>query len=59
MHDLDVFAGNVRKAGFSSETEKLVLDNILSKREKLFQDFSGMLKTMPLEKIGEQVRNLL
>jgi len=57
MHDLDVFSGIVHEAGFSPEAEKMVLDTILAKREKLFLDFSGMLETMPLETIGERVRN--
>jgi CHAD domain-containing protein len=57
MHDLDVFSGIVNEAGFTPETEKLVLDAILAKREKLFHDFSGMLETIPLETIGERVRN--
>jgi hypothetical protein len=59
MHDLDVFAGIVRESGFSSEAEKLVLDAILSKRAKLFRDFTALLKATPLEKIGERVRNAL
>lgn len=57
MHDLDVFAGIVREAGFSPEAEKPVLDAIIAERGKLFRDFSKMLKSTPLEKIGEQVRN--
>jgi len=56
MHDLDVFSEIAREAGFSPKTEKQVLDAIQSKREKLFQDFSGMLETMPLEKIGEGIK---
>ncbi len=59
MHDLDVFAGIVRESGFSSEAEKLVLDAILSKRAKLFRDFTALLKATPLETIGERVRNAL
>jgi CHAD domain-containing protein len=59
MHDLDVFSGIVRETGFSPEAEKLVLDAILAKREKLFRDFSGMLETTPIDKIGEQVRDAL
>jgi len=56
MHDLDVFLNIAQKAGFSPEAEKPVLDVIRAKREKLFQDFSGMLETIPLEKIGEHIR---
>ena len=59
MHDLDVFSGIIREADFSSETEKLVLDAIHAKREEFFRNFSGMLETIPLEKIGERVRNVL
>jgi CHAD domain-containing protein len=58
MHDLDVFAGIVREAGFPSQTETVVLGAIAVKRGKLFIDFSGMLKTTPFEKIGEQVRHI-
>ncbi len=57
MHDLDVFSEIAKKAGFSPESENSVLDAIRAKREKLFQDFSGMLEIMPLEKIGEYARN--
>jgi CHAD domain-containing protein len=57
MHDLDVFAGIVREEGFPSETEKPVLDAIAAKRARLFIDFSRMLKTTPLETIGQQTRN--
>ena len=59
MHDLDVFAGIVRKEGFPSETEKPVLDAIAARRAKLFEDFTGMLETAPFEAIGERVRNAL
>jgi CHAD domain-containing protein len=57
MHDLDVFAGIVREAGFSAGMEKAVLTAIAKKREGLFADFSTMLDNAPLEKIGEQVRS--
>ena len=57
MHDLDVFAGIVRAEGFTAETEKPVLKAMAAKRTKLFDEFSTMLKTMPFERIGQQVRN--
>ncbi len=59
MHDLDVFAGIVREAHFPPGAEKPILDAIIAQREKLFRDFSAMLKKRPLEQIGEQVRNAL
>jgi CHAD domain-containing protein len=59
MHDLDVFAGIVRGADFSSEAEKSVLDAMASRRERLFAGFSRMLETAPFEKIGAQVRSAL
>jgi hypothetical protein len=59
MHDLDVFAGIVREAGFPSQTEIIVLGAMAAKRGKLFADFSGMLNITPFEKIGEQVRHNL
>lgn len=59
MHDLDVFAGIVREAGFPPETEQPVLDAIAAKRERLFAEFSGMLEAAPFERIGAQVRNAL
>jgi CHAD domain-containing protein len=59
VHDLDVFAGIVREAGFPSQTETVVMGAIAAKRGKLFTDFSGMLGTTPFERIGEQVRHNL
>jgi len=59
MHDLDVFAGVVREAGFPSLTETVILGSITAKRGKFFTDFSGMLETTPFERIGEQVRHNL
>jgi CHAD domain-containing protein len=59
MHDLDVFGGIVREAGFPLLTERLVLDSIGAKRAKLFRDFSGMLETTPIDTIGGQVRDAL
>jgi CHAD domain-containing protein len=59
MHDLDVFAGIVRAAGFSPSTEGVVLGTIAAKRSQLFAEFSGMLKNVPLERIGEQARSAL
>lgn len=57
MHDLDIFAGIVRGSCFHPRTEKIVLDAIAAKRGELFANFSIMLETAPLEKIGEQVRS--
>ncbi|MCM2359485.1 MAG: CHAD domain-containing protein [Geobacteraceae bacterium] len=59
MHDLDVFAGIVREAGFPPETEQPALDAIAAKREGLFTGFSRMLETAPFERIGAQVRTSL
>jgi hypothetical protein len=59
MHDLDVFAGIVRKAGLTFLTQKLLLDAIAAKREKLFAEFSVMLETMPFEQIGTRMRTIL
>jgi CHAD domain-containing protein len=59
MHDLDIFAGAVREAVFPAEMEKSVLDAIATKRAKLFTEFSAMLATRPLERIGAQVRSIL
>jgi len=59
MHDLDVFAGIVRKEGFPAETEKPVLDAIALRRAKLFKDFTVMLEAAPFEAIGQRVRHAL
>jgi CHAD domain-containing protein len=59
MHDLDLFTGIVRAAGFSPSTEEVVLRTIAAKRSQLFAEFSGMLKKVPLERIGEQARSAL
>jgi CHAD domain-containing protein len=59
MHDLDVFAEIVREACLPSQAEKTVLDSIGARRKELFANFSTMLETMPLEKVGEQVRSAL
>jgi CHAD domain-containing protein len=59
MHDLDVFAGIVRKEDFSPETEKLVLDAIAARRATFFKDFTGMLEAVPFESIGERMRHAL
>jgi CHAD domain-containing protein len=59
MHDLDVFAGIVRAAGFSPSSEAVVLGTIAARRSRLFTEFSGMLKKMPFELIGAQARNAL
>jgi len=55
MHDLDVFAGIVRETGFPAGTEKMILDAMGAKREKLFSDFRAMLEEQPLEQIAERV----
>ncbi|HEX2768323.1 MAG TPA: CHAD domain-containing protein [Geobacteraceae bacterium] len=59
MHDLDVFAAIVRKAGLTFLTQKPLLDAIAAKRGKLFADFSAMLETTPLKEIGERMRTIL
>jgi len=59
MHDLDVFADIVRKAGLAFLTQKPFLDAIKAKRGKFFADFSAMLETAPVEGIGEGMRSIL
>ncbi len=59
MHDLDVFAGIVREAEFPSRTKTEICDAVTAKRERFFADFSAMLDSVPLEKIGEQVGKAL
>lgn len=59
MHDLDVFAAIVRKAGLTFLTQKPLLDAIAAKRGKLFADFSAMLETTPLKEIGARMRTIL
>lgn len=59
LHDLDVFAGIAREAGFPAGTEKLILDAIGAQREQLFSDFCRMQEEQPLEQIGERVRDLV
>lgn len=59
MHDLDVFADIVRKAGLTFLTQKVFLDAIAAKRGKRFADFSDMLETAPFEGLGERMRTIL
>lgn len=59
MHDLDVFAGIVRRAGLTYLTQKPLLDAIEVKRGKLFAEFSAMLETTPFERIGDRMRTIL
>ena len=59
MHDLDVFAGIVREEGFLPETEKLLLDAIAAKRLKFFENFTGMLVSVPFDTIGKTMRAAL
>jgi CHAD domain-containing protein len=59
MHDLDVFAGIVRKAGLTFLGQNLLLDAIAAKRGKLFTEFSVMLKTRPFEESGSRMRAIL
>jgi CHAD domain-containing protein len=59
MHDLDVFAGIVRKAGLTYLTQKPLLDAIEAKRGKLYAEFSIMLETTPFEKIVDRMRTIL
>jgi CHAD domain-containing protein len=59
MHDLDIFAGIVRRAGLTYLTQKALLDAIAAKRGRLFADFSTMLETTPFEGIGERMRTIL
>ena len=59
MHDLDVFSEMVNKAEFSPECEKPILAAIRARRDGFYRGFSTMLTSMPLERIGEQVRDEL
>ena len=59
MHDLDVFAGIVRDVKLAGGTGETVLNAIATRREGLFAEFTGMLDTIPPEKIGEQLRSAL
>jgi CHAD domain-containing protein len=59
MHDLDVFAGIVRAAGFSPPAEESVLRTMADKRSLLFAEFSGMLKEAPFEQIRARARSAL
>jgi CHAD domain-containing protein len=59
MHDLDVFADIVRKAGLTFLKQKPCLDVIAAKRSNLFAEFSAMLDTTPFEEIGERIRIML
>lgn len=59
MHDRDVFAGLVRKAGFPPSAERSVLESIARERRGLHEEFLILLKGKPLEGIGERVRSAL
>jgi CHAD domain-containing protein len=59
MHDLDVFSGIIREAGFPEKTEKALLHTINAKRDKLFDEFSSMLVNMPFARIGAQLGSIL
>ncbi len=59
MHDLDVFAGIVRDAHLLERTGETVLNAIAVRRSALFTQFTGMLDTIPPDKIGERLRSLL
>ncbi len=59
MHDLDVFAGIVRDAHLPERAGETVLSAIAERRNALFTQFTGMLDTMPPDKIGERLRSLL
>lgn len=39
--------------------QETVLEAIAARRNALFTQFTGMLETMPPEKIGERLRSLL
>lgn len=55
MHDLDVFAGIVRKGGLTLQVQRSLLDAIALKRGELFADFSAMLEIMPFEGVRERI----
>jgi CHAD domain-containing protein len=59
MHDLRVFTGIIRNARLPFDIEKIVLDAIAFKGERLFAGFSEMLVSTPFEKIGREIRNAL
>lgn len=58
MHDLDVFAGIVREAGFPASTKEAALCAIAARRGRLFADFSGMLEITSFAEIGAQMRSI-
>lgn len=57
MHDLDVFAGIAREAGFAADAGRLVLARIRAKRERLFAGFAEMVTAVPFEEIGARIRS--
>jgi CHAD domain-containing protein len=59
MHDLDVFAGICRAAGFGTPAAELVPAAIVARREQLFAVFAGMLADSPFEQIAVRVRGAL
>ena len=59
MHDRDMFAGLVRKAGFPPSAERSVLESIARERRELHEEFLLLLKGKPLEGIGKRVRSAL
>jgi CHAD domain-containing protein len=59
MHDLDVFAEIACNSSFLPQTERIILDTIAQKRERLFADFSSMLEVTPLERIAAQLGSAL
>lgn len=58
MHDLDVFADMVCGAEFAPPVSDAVLACIGAKRDRLFQEFSGLREESPLEQLGGQVRDV-
>jgi CHAD domain-containing protein len=52
MHDMDVFDGIIREADLPAPAKDHLCYIIKMRREKYFADFSAMLETLPLEKMG-------
>ena len=57
MHDLDVFSGIVREAGFAADVEEQVQAAVAERRERLFEEFTGMLESVPFEELGNRARS--
>lgn len=59
LHDLDVFAGMVRRGGLSSEVECVILNSITKQRRIAYAGFLELRDRHPFEQIGSKVRGAL